>query len=113
MTPAHPAASSPALVAREALLVLCRRGIEGCRARDRQQVGRVFMELIGMLNFSYREAATRLFEVYDDGLRHVRRWQFDVPRTILERLEAELRPCPRRQGWAQGRDAEGAQGDRT
>jgi hypothetical protein len=93
-TPAHPPAPSPASIARDSVLRLCRRGLEGCRERDGDRVRRVLMALIGMLDFRYRDAAMRMFAVYETGLRHVAQRRFDVPRAILATLQAELDPRP-------------------
>ena len=88
MTPANRVAgAAPPVRVEERLVALYRGGIEGCRTEDARQVARVLMELIGLLNFGYREAAIRLFEVYDDCLQRVRRRQFQVPLRVLQNLE--------------------------
>lgn len=95
MTPVNqPAVSDVRFGSDDELPGLLRRGIAGCRARDRRQVGRVLIELIGTLDFDYEEAATRLFEVYDDCLGRVRRRQFEVPQRILESLHAVFAAAP-------------------
>jgi hypothetical protein len=71
---------------------LYRAGIEGCQTRNAGLVRQVLMQLIGMLNFRYQDAAARLFEVYDDCLEQVQRRQFDVPQRVLESLEAAFGP---------------------
>jgi hypothetical protein len=68
------------------------RGIAGCRARDARQVKEVFVQLIGALNFDYEEAATRLFAVYEDGIRCARTRKFEEPLRILENLHAAWVP---------------------
>jgi hypothetical protein len=72
---------------------LYRAGIEGCQAHNAGLVRQVLMQLIGMLNFRYQDAATRLFEVYDDCLEQVQQRQFDVPQRVLESLEAVFGPA--------------------
>lgn len=95
MTPVSQAAVSDVRFASDDELPgLLRRGIAGCRARNRRQVARVLVDLIGTLDFDYEEAATRLFEVYDDCLRRVRRRQFEVPERILESLHAVFAAAP-------------------
>ena len=95
MTPVDPAAVSDVpFVSEEKLPGLFRRGIAGCRARNAQQVGQVLIELIGALNFDYEEAATRLFEVYDDCLGRVARRQFEVPQRILENMHGAFATAP-------------------
>ena len=78
----------------EELGELCRRGIEGCEARDAEAVRRVLMALIEALNFDYRDAANRLFEVYDVCLRRVDQRQFQLPFLVLSRMRMTIGAPP-------------------
>jgi flagellin-specific chaperone FliS len=61
--------------------------IVSCEARDPQRAGKAVGELIGSLNFEYREIATDLFRLYEYCLWEIRQNRFQEAATVLRGLK--------------------------
>jgi hypothetical protein len=73
-------------VASDRVLDLYTRGIEACRAADERRARVVLTELMDALDFEFGDAASGLFRVYEDALRHVRKARFPRALVILTAL---------------------------
>ena len=67
-------------------------GIAACGRGDRAKASRAVVELIGALNFEYREMSASFFRLYDYCLRCVRAGDFETAARVLKEL---------RDSWAQ------------
>ena len=68
------------------ILILYDLGLKWCRARERGKAGKVFIELIGCLDFDYGEVALGYFDLYRYALDEVHQGRFDNAIMVLENL---------------------------
>ena len=68
------------------ILIMYDLALKWCRARERSKAARVFVELMGALDFDYREVATGYFDLYRYALDQVHRNRFDNAIMVLEGL---------------------------
>jgi flagellar protein FliS len=61
--------------------------IVACEAQDPQRAGRAVGELIGSLNFDYKEIASDLFRLYEYCLWEIRRGRFRDAAKVLRGLK--------------------------
>jgi flagellin-specific chaperone FliS len=61
--------------------------IVACEARDPQRAGRAVGELIGSLNFEYKEIAPDLFRLYEYCLWEIRRNRYQDAAKVLRGLK--------------------------
>lgn len=69
------------------ILMLYDLGIKSCRKEDRQKAAQVIVELIGALNFEYKEMALRFYELYRFALDHIHKNSFKEPLMVFEGLK--------------------------
>ena len=70
------------------ILKLYDLGIQKCLQKDRGGVQKVLKELIGSLNFEYKDMAGSFFELYDYAMRSADAKNFDEAVNILEGLRS-------------------------
>ena len=63
-------------------------GIRKCLEKDRAGVQKVLKELIGSLNFEYKDMAGSFYELYDYAMRSADAESFDEAANILEGLRS-------------------------
>jgi hypothetical protein len=73
-------------VAGDRVLDLYVRAVDACRRQDQGQAAGIVKELMDNLDLDFGDAASGLFRLYDDALRHVRRARFDRALVILTAL---------------------------
>ncbi len=67
-------------------------GVVACGRKDRAKASRVVVELIGALNFEYKEVSASFYRLYDYCLRCIRAGDYESAAHILKEL---------RDSWAQ------------
>ena len=70
------------------ILKLYDLGIQKCFQKDRSGVQKVLKELIGSLNFEYKDMAGSFYELYDYAMRSADAENFDEAANILEGLRS-------------------------
>jgi len=73
-------------VGRDRVLDLYTKAIEACRQRDEGQARVVLTELMDALDLEFGDAASGLFRLYEDALRHARKARFERALVILTGL---------------------------
>ena len=68
------------------ILMLYDIGLKSCKAKDRQKAAKVLVELIGSLNFDYKEIALGYFELYRFALDGIHRGKFENAIWVLQGL---------------------------
>ena len=63
-------------------------GIQKCHDRDRIGVQKILKELIGSLNFEYKDMAGSFYELYDYAMRSADAENFNEAANILEGLRS-------------------------
>lgn len=68
------------------VLRLYELGIEACRKRDKEQVSRVLVSLINMLDFKYADMANAFFDVYNFALEVLESENYEQVQSLFEGL---------------------------
>ncbi|HEX9653801.1 MAG TPA: flagellar export chaperone FliS [bacterium] len=68
------------------ILMMYDLGLKSCRTKDRGKASKVLVELISALNFDYKDASVRFFELYRYALDRVQSGKFEEAGTVLQGL---------------------------